>query len=96
MVFVAGHRVTTDPLAVPFSRGRNLLSIYSKKYVDADPEKKQERLLHNQRTIKRMGQLLSEGGYCIYVAPSGGRDRKDQKTGKVEAAAFDPQSIEFG
>jgi glycerol-3-phosphate O-acyltransferase len=40
MIFVAGERVTTDPLAVPFSMGRNLLCIYSKRYIDNPPEKK--------------------------------------------------------
>lgn len=94
MIFVAGHRVISDPLAIPFSKGRNLLCIYSKKYIDADPDLKSERQLHNQRTINRMGQLLSEGGNCIYVAPSGGRDRADDK-GIVSVAPFDPQSIEL-
>ena len=32
-VFVAGDRVTTDLLAMPFSMGRNLLCIFSKKHV---------------------------------------------------------------
>lgn len=94
MIFVAGHRVVTDPLAVPFSMGRNLLCIFSKKYIDADPEKKQERILHNQKTMKIMSQLLAEGGKCIYVAPSGGRDRPN-KEGILEVAPFDPPSIEM-
>jgi glycerol-3-phosphate O-acyltransferase len=93
MIFVAGHRVTTDPLAVPFSKGRNLLCIYSKKYIEDNPALKQERQMHNQRTMLQMSQLLSEGGKCIYVAPSGGRDRS--RDGKIEVAQFDPQSIEM-
>jgi glycerol-3-phosphate O-acyltransferase len=94
MIFVAGHRVVSDPLAIPFSMGRNLLCIYSKKYVEDDPETKADKLLHNQRTMKLMSQLLSEGGKCIYVAPSGGRDRLGPD-GKIEVAPFDPQSIEM-
>jgi glycerol-3-phosphate O-acyltransferase len=94
MIFVAGHRVISDPLAVPLSRGRNLLCIYSKNYIENPPELKPEKLLHNQRTMKRMAQLLSEGGKCIYVAPSGGRDRPNS-SGKVHVARFDPQSIEM-
>jgi glycerol-3-phosphate O-acyltransferase len=94
MIFIAGHRVITDPLAVPFSMGRNLLCIFSKKYVDADPALKQEKMAHNQRTMKKMAQLLSEGGKCIYVAPSGGRDRPNA-AGVVEVARFDAQSIEM-
>lgn len=94
MIFVAGHRVVSDPMAIPFSKGRNLLCIYSKKYIEDDPSKKEERMQHNQHTMKRMTQLLSEGGKCIYVAPSGGRDRADAN-GKIEVAPFDPQSIEM-
>jgi glycerol-3-phosphate O-acyltransferase len=94
MIFVAGHKVTTDPLAVPFSMGRNLLCIYSKNYIDHPPENKQQKIAHNHRTIKRMRELLSEGGKCIYVAPSGGRDRPNEN-GQIEVAKFDPQSIEM-
>lgn len=94
MIFIAGHRVVSDALAIPFSMGRNLLCIYSKKYIENDPETKSEKLQHNQRTMKLMSQLLSEGGKCIYVAPSGGRDRQGAN-GKIEVAAFDPQSIEM-
>lgn len=94
MIFIAGHRVITDPLAVPFSKGCNLLCIYSKKYIEHPPEQRTEKLIHNQRTMKKMAQLLDEGGKCIYVAPSGGRDRLSE-TGKPEVAPFDPQSIEL-
>lgn len=94
MIFVAGHRVITDPLAVPFSMGRNLLCIYSKNYIDHPPEKKLEKTSHNQQAIRKMRELLSEGGKCIYVAPSGGRDRPNEK-GEIEIAPFDPQSIEM-
>jgi glycerol-3-phosphate O-acyltransferase len=94
MIFVAGHRVTTDPLAVPLSKGRNLLCIYSKRHVESPPEQKQEKLAHNQRTMKKMAQLLDEGGHCIYVAPSGGRDRRNEENA-IEVAPFDPQSLEM-
>jgi glycerol-3-phosphate O-acyltransferase len=94
MIFMAGHRVTSDPLAVPFSMGRNLLCIYSKKYIETDPATKAQKLLHNQRTMKKMQQLLSAGGKCIYIAPSGGRDRINSE-GQLQLAAFDPQSIEM-
>jgi glycerol-3-phosphate O-acyltransferase len=40
MIFVAGERVITDPLAIPFSLGCNLLCIYSKRYIDHPPAKK--------------------------------------------------------
>jgi glycerol-3-phosphate O-acyltransferase len=94
MIFVAGHRVISDPLAVPFSLGRNLLCIFSKKHIETPPEQKSEKLQHNQRTMKVLLQMLAEGGKCIYVAPSGGRDRPDGQ-GYVDVAPFDPQSIEL-
>ena len=94
LIFVAGARVTSDPLAIPFSIGRNLLCIYSKKYIDTPPEEKHEKQIHNKRTMERMVELLSEGGHAIYVAPSGGRDRTNAE-GIVELAPFDPQSIEM-
>lgn len=94
MIFVAGHRVVTDPLAIPFSMGRNLLCIYSKKHIDNPPELKVDKLLHNQRTLKRMEELLAEGGKCIYVAPSGGRDRPNA-AGDIDVTPFDAQSIEM-
>ncbi|WP_420422179.1 1-acyl-sn-glycerol-3-phosphate acyltransferase [Simkania sp.] len=94
LIFVAGTRVTTDPLAIPFSMGRNLLCIHSKKYIDDPPEQKHEKQLHNKRTMELMSELLSEGGHAIYVAPSGGRDRTNAE-GEIEIAPFDPQSIEM-
>lgn len=94
MIFVAGERVTTDPLAIPFSMGRNLLCIYSKRYIDHPPELKTKKQMHNKKTMELMSSLLTEGGKCIYVAPSGGRDRPSAD-GIVEVAAFDPQSIEM-
>lgn len=94
MIFVAGHLVTTDPLAVPLSLGRNLLCIYSKRHMETSPEKKVEKMAHNSRVMKVMQDLLSVGGCCIYVAPSGGRDRANDQ-GIVEVTPFDPQSVEL-
>jgi glycerol-3-phosphate O-acyltransferase len=94
MIFVAGERVITDALAVPFSMGRNLLCIYSKRYIENPPDQKAAKHLHNKRTMDRMSELFAEGGHCIYVAPSGGRDRANA-SGVVEVAPFDPQSVEM-
>ena len=93
-IFVAGERVVIDPLAAPFSMGRNLLCIYSKRYIDHPPELKIEKQMHNKKTMELMSRLLQEGGHSIYVAPSGGRDRKNS-TGEIEVAPFDPNSIEM-
>lgn len=94
IIYVAGERVVTDPIAIPFSMGCDLLCVYSKRYIDYPPELKMEKQLHNKNTMELMSRLLQEGGKAIYVAPSGGRDRKNEK-GKVEVAPFDPQSIEM-
>jgi len=94
MIFIAGDRVVTDPMAVPSSMGTHLICIYSKKHLENPPELKEEKLKHNQRTMRILSQLLSEGGKCIYVAPSGGRDRPGP-SGRVEVAEFNPQSIEM-
>jgi len=94
LIFVAGERVITDPLAVPFSLGCNLLCIYSKRYINHPPSKKYEKQMHNKKTMQLMSSLLKEGGKCIYVAPSGGRDRRGND-GKIHIAPFDPQSIEM-
>jgi len=94
MIYIAGHRVIEDPMAIPLSMGCNLLCIYSKKHIDHPSEEKQKKVSHNQRTMKKMGELLKEGGKCIYIAPSGGRDRPDMH-GHFQVAPFDPQSIEM-
>lgn len=94
IIFVAGDRVQTDPMAISFSMGRNLLCIYSKRHIDNPPEKKEMKLQHNQRTMNVMKEMLSHGGYCIYVAPGGGRDRPNEQ-GEVVVAQFDPSSIEM-
>jgi len=94
IIYVAGERVTTDLLAIPFSLGCDLLCIYSKKYIEHPPEKKIEKQHHNTKTMHIMASLLKEGGKVIYVAPSGGRDRRNSK-GEIEIAPFDPQSIEI-
>ena len=94
MIFVAGERVITDPLAIPFSMGCNLLCIYSKKHINNIPSLKQQKLLHNRKTMNVMSSLLQEGRKIIYIAPSGGRDRLSSQ-GKVSPALFDPQSIEM-
>jgi glycerol-3-phosphate O-acyltransferase len=74
--------------------GCDLLCIYSKRYIDHPPELKAQKQLHNKNTMELMSRLLQEGGKIIYVAPSGGRDRRNAE-GKIEVAPFDPQSVEM-
>lgn len=94
MIFVAGERVIVDPLAVPFSLGCNLLCIYSKKYIDHPPENRTMKQMHNRKTMELMSQMLTKGGCLIYVALSGGRDRKNTDN-IVELAQFDPNNLEM-
>lgn len=94
IIYVAGERVITDPLAIPFSLGTDLLCIYSKRYIDHPPEEKANKQIHNKNTMELMSRLLKEGGKAIYVAPSGGRDRKNSE-GKIIPTPFDPNSVEM-
>lgn len=91
---VAGARVTSDPLAVPFTLGRNILSVHSKNHMDSDPEIRAGQQAHNLRTLSALSKLLGAGGQAIYVAPSGGRDRLDD-TGQLNPAPFDPQNVQL-
>jgi glycerol-3-phosphate O-acyltransferase len=90
--FVAGERVTTDPIAAPLSRGRNLFCIYAKRYVSDNKEEEIDRRMHNLKTIKQIKELLNKGGICIYVALGGGRDRPDADQ-MVQLTKFDPSSV---
>lgn len=93
MIMVAGDRVTTDVVAVPFSKGRNLLCIFSKRHIENPPEQKATKMRHNAKTMTAMLRLFKGGGKCIWVAPSGGRDRPVD--GVYAPAAFDAKSIEM-
>eukprot|EP00741_Cyanophora_paradoxa_P014717 tig00020816_g14195.t1 len=101
MIFIAGDRVLSDPLIVPFSLGRNCLTVISKRHQGDTPEEQMKAKAHNAATMKKMGELFARGGKCVYVAPSGGRDRPAAdnaawKTGDpVEVHAFDPSSVEL-
>ena len=95
LVYVAGHKVTTDTLAIPFSMGRNLICIHSKKHIDADPDTKPMKQKQNLAAMNGMLDMLRQGGACIWVAPSGGRDRRDLKTGKVPIAPFDQKTVDM-
>jgi len=95
MVYVAGHKVTTDPLAIPFSMGRNLICIHSKKHINVDPDTKSSKQRQNLKAMTSMLKLLKKGGTSLWVAPSGGRDRRDLETGEVPLAPFDTKTIDM-
>jgi len=95
VTYVAGHKVTTDALAIPFSMGRNLLCIHSKKHIDSDPDLKPIKQRQNLSAMSAMLDMMRRGGAALWVAPSGGRDRRDLETGKVPIAPFDQKVIDM-
>lgn len=95
IVYVAGHKVTTDALAIPFSMGRNLICIHSKKHIDTDPDTKSQKSRQNMKALGGMLSKLKAGGCLLWVAPSGGRDRRDVETGKTPIAPFDSKTIDM-
>jgi len=92
--YVAGHKVTTDALAIPFSMGRNLLCIHSKKHIDADPESKPTKQRQNLQTMSAMLKMMRRGGTSLWVAPSGGRDRRSSPS-DVPVAPFDSKTVDM-
>lgn len=95
LVFMAGDRVREDLVVVPFSAGRNLLTVYSKKHLDDVPALRAEKVTHNRRTISVAQRMFAGGGVGVWFAPSGGRDRRSGETGRVEVAQFDAGAIEM-
>ena len=95
IIFMAGDRVTNDPVVSPFSAGRNLLTVYSKKHINDVPELRAEKLLHNRRTIATTAKLFKQGGKVLWFAPSGGRDRRSTDTARVEVSKFDEGAVDM-
>ncbi|GLT80604.1 hypothetical protein SLA2020_520350 [Shorea laevis] len=94
MTYVAGDRVLTDPLCKPFSMGRNLICVYSKKHMDDVPDIAEMKRKANTRSLKEMALLLRGGSQIIWIAPSGGRDRPDTHTGEWNPAPFDSSAVD--
>nr|UKG18720.1 chloroplast glycerol-3-phosphate acyltransferase [Forsythia viridissima] len=94
LIYVAGDRVVTDPFCKPFSMGRNLLCVYSKKHMNDDPELVDMKKRANTKSLKEMALLLRGGSKIIWIAPSGGRDRPDPVTNEWHPAPFDASSVD--
>jgi glycerol-3-phosphate O-acyltransferase len=94
VVYVAGDRVVTDPLCKPFSMGRNLFCVHSKKHLDDVPELKASKQETNRKTLVAMSRALNEGGCLVWIAPSGGRDRP-RADGTWSPDVFDPAAVEL-
>ena len=39
--------------------------------------------------------MFKEGGTLLWIAPSGGRDRIDEESGKYEPGVFDPSAVQL-
>lgn len=92
--YVAGDRVVSDPLCVPFSMGRNLFCVHSKRHMEDDPATKSEKMAMNRKTLGAMGEALGAGGSLLWIAPAGGRDRPGDD-GVYVPAQFDPTAVEL-
>ncbi|KAL3142097.1 hypothetical protein ABBQ32_004718 [Trebouxia sp. C0010 RCD-2024] len=95
IIYVAGDRVVADPLCKPFSMGRNLFCVHSRKRMDDVPELKAEKMATNRRTLGAMVKELSKGGKLVWIAPSGGRDRPDPQSGEWLPHRYDPGAVEL-
>lgn len=95
VIYVAGDRVVSDPMCKPFSMGRNLLCVHSKKHMFDDPDTVDAKQRQNRKTLVTMARLLNEGGKLIWIAPSGGRDRPAEVDGKDVWVPdnFDPSAV---
>ncbi|KAE8727057.1 Glycerol-3-phosphate acyltransferase [Hibiscus syriacus] len=94
LIYVAGDRVITDPLCKPFSMGRNLICVYSKKHMYDVPELADTKRKANIRSLKEMAMLLRTGSKLVWIAPSGGRDRPNPVTEEWYPAPFDSSSVD--
>lgn len=55
IVFIAGHKVTNDPVCIPFSMGRNLICIHSKKHIKNPPEEFPKKQAENLQSMQVSG-----------------------------------------
>ena len=94
MIFIAGHKVTSDPVAIPFSMGRNLICIHSKKHIKNPPEDIPRKQAQNLESMNAMSSLFTQGGNVFWVAPSGGRDRPDE-SGQFVVSPYDVKALDM-
>jgi hypothetical protein len=68
-IFIAGHKVTNDPIAIPFSMGRNLICIHSKKHIKNPPEDMPRKSSENlsSMTVITMSLDVSVVVKCVHT-----------------------------
>lgn len=59
----------TDPLCKPFSMGRNLFCVHSKKRLDDVPELKSAKQRQNRLTLVTMQKMLNQVRLPAWHAP---------------------------
>jgi hypothetical protein len=62
-IFIAGHKVTNDPIAIPFSMGRNLICIHSKKHIKNPPEDTPRKSSENLKSMT----VRTYSTYLVYI-----------------------------
>ena len=72
--YVAGDRVVLDTFAKPFSMGRNLMCVHSKRHMGDDPAIRAEKMKTNQRSVREVRAPAPPGG--SHRAPRGGARRR--------------------
>jgi glycerol-3-phosphate O-acyltransferase len=71
------------------------------QYIESPPELKAAKQKQNMDTMNELQTLLAAGGQCVWVAPSGGRDRPDPAAApfpggaEFSVAPFDAKSVEL-
>ena len=69
VIYVAGDRVVTDPLCKPFSMGRNMFCVHSKKRMGDQPELREAKQRTNRRTLSAMLKALKEARPLSALVP---------------------------
>ena len=67
-----GDRVVADPLCKPFSMGRNLFCVHSRKRMDDIPELKAEKMVHSSSSCWHYCTYATKRDIFCYLLPYDG------------------------
>lgn len=73
--YVAGDRVVSDPLCKPFSMGRNLFCVHSKKHMEDDPALKAAKTKTNRQTLITLSKELNKVNLVLAIRFAYAKDR---------------------
>ncbi|CDJ63053.1 glycerol-3-phosphate acyltransferase, putative [Eimeria necatrix] len=91
---VAGYRVRSDLLSVPFSMSCDMICVHSKKHLSSGADGLEQQRRENVQAMQALQHLLEKGGSLIWVAPSGGRDRANQQGVYAQPDPFDAKTVQ--